>query len=251
MIVEFGVRIAECLRKTVCFPSPPRDSAIPSSEIPNRMTENIAIEAMHRALREARDARKRSESRLIDLESEAAMLRSQIASLDVVIEQTTGALKMAMFPAEYATKAAPPFVGVLAAAPRQTNNVRPQMPTRRPAAPPPTSSYYANDPQVALELEDLEAIEAGTAAQKLNRNSGNIRFNDFRIPQAATIVLREAGEPLHVSEIYARMEEGGFEFRGQHQLITLAVSLSRAKRFRKVAPGTFELEPQYAAGQVA
>ena len=211
------------------------------------MTENIAIEAMHRALREARDARKRSESRLIDLESEAAMLRSQIASLDVVIEQTTGALKMAMFPAEYAVAAAPPAID----APRQATGIRPSVVTaRRPTAPPP-SSYYPNDPQVALELEDLEAIEAGTAAQKLNKNSGNIRFNDFRIPQAATIVLREAGEPLHVSEIYARMEEGGFEFRGQHQLITLAVSLSRAKRFRKVAPGTFELEPQYAAGQVA
>lgn len=214
------------------------------------MTENIAIEAMHRALREARDARKRSESRLIDLESEAAMLRSQIASLDVVIEQTTGALKMAMFPAEYAVAAVPPTVEAPQAAPRQTTGVRPPVTTRRPTAPP-SPSFYANDPQVALELEDLEAIEAGTAAQKLNRNSGNIRFNDFRIPQAATIVLREAGEPLHVSEIYARMEEGGFEFRGQHQLITLAVSLSRAKRFRKVAPGTFELEPQYAAGQVA
>ncbi len=212
------------------------------------MTENIAIEAMHRALREARDARKRSDSRLIDLESEAAMLRSQIASLDVVIEQTTGALKMAMFPSEYAVAAAPPAVEVPVAAPRQV--IRPVMAARRAMASPP-SSYYPNDPQVALELEDLEAIEAGTATQKLNRNSGNIRFNDFRIPQAATIVLREAGEPLHVSEIYARMEEGGFEFRGQHQLITLAVSLSRAKRFRKVAPGTFELEPQYAAGQVA
>ena len=210
------------------------------------MTENIAIEAMHRALREARDARKRSDSRLIDLESEAAMLRSQIASLDVVIEQTTGALKMAMFPSEYAVVAAPPAVE----APRRNTGIRPTMTARRPTAPP-SPSYYANDPQVALELEDLEAIEAGTAAQKLNKNSGNIRFNDFRIPQAATIVLREAGEPLHVSEIYARMEEGGFEFRGQHQLITLAVSLSRAKRFRKVAPGTFELEPQYAAGQVA
>jgi hypothetical protein len=46
-----------------------------------------------------------------------------------------------------------------------------------------------------------------------------------------------------VDEIYRRMSEGGFEFRGQHQLITLAVSLS-SKRFRKVAPGTFELDPK-------
>ena len=214
------------------------------------MTENIAIEAMHRALREARDARKRSESRLIDLESEAAMLRSQIASLDVVIEQTSGALKSAMFPGEYGSGATQPVFERPLAASKQATNTRYAVPPRRPTAPPP-SSYYPNDPQVALELEDLEAIEAGTAAHKLNKNSGNIRFNDFRIPQAATIVLREAGAPLHVSEIYARMEEGGFEFRGQHQLITLAESLSRAKRFRKVAPGTFELDPQYATGQVA
>jgi len=215
------------------------------------MTENIAIEAMHRALREARDARKRSEARLIDLEAEAAMLRSQIASLDLVIEQTSGALKIAMFPSEYATPSAPPMME-RAAPPKQTTAPRAMPPPpRRPGPPPQPVSYYPDEAQVALELEDLEAIEAGTAAQKLNKHSGNIRFNDFRIPQAATIVLREANGPLHVSEIYQRMADGGFEFRGQHQLITLAVSLSRAKRFRKVAPGTFELDPRYAAGQVA
>lgn len=216
------------------------------------MTENIAIEAMHRALREARDARKRSEARLIDLEAEAAMLRSQISSLDLVIEQTSGALKIAMFPSEYGTPVAPPVME-RTAPPKQTSVPRaaPPPPLRRPAPPPQAVSYYPDEEQVALELEDLEAIEAGTAAQKLNKNTGNIRFNDFRIPQAATIVLREASGPLHVSEIYQRMADGGFEFRGQHQLITLAVSLSRAKRFRKVAPGTFELDPRYAAGQVA
>lgn len=215
------------------------------------MTENIAIEAMHRALKEARDAKKRSESRLQDLEAEAAMLRSQITSLDSVIEQTSAALRIALFPTEYAPVAppvAPPQQPVAppAAAPRYAA-------PRRPAAPPPQPvSYYPEESHhVDLELEDLEAIETGIAAQKLDKGSGNVRFNDFRIPQAATIVLREAGRALHVSEIYQRMAEGGFEFRGQHQLITLAVSLSRAKRFRKVAPGTFELDPRYAAGQVA
>lgn len=216
------------------------------------MTENIAIEAMHRALKEARDARKRSESRLQDLEAEAAMLRSQITSLDSVIEQTSAALRCALFPAEYAPIAPPER---MAPPPRQPM-AQPSAPSRyappsRPSAPPPVT-YYAEEPQhVDLELEDLEAIETGIAVQKLDKHSGNVRFNDFRIPQAATIVLREAGHALHVSEIYQRMAEGGFEFRGQHQLITLAVSLSRAKRFRKVAPGTFELDPRYATGQVA
>jgi hypothetical protein len=103
-----------------------------------------------------------------------------------------------------------------------------------------------------IELRASEAeIEAEVAKIERTELSSNVRFNDFRIPQAATIVLREANKPLHVSEIYRRMADGGYEFRGQHQLITLAVSLSRSKRFRKVAPGTFELNPDYQAGQVA
>lgn len=219
----------------------------------SRMTENIAIEAMHRALKEAREARKRSESRLLDLEAEAAMLRSQIASLDMVIEQTSSALRAALFPTEYApVMPAPERV----APPPQQPYTPPPPPqkyaaARRPVATPPNPFASVESQQADWELEDLEAIETGTAAQKLDKSTGNVRFNDFRIPQAATVVLREAGHALHVSEIYQRMAEGGFEFRGQHQLITLAVSLSRAKRFRKVAPGTFELDPRYAAGQVA
>lgn len=216
------------------------------------MTENTAIEAMHRALREARDAKKRIEGRLVDLETEAAMLRSQVSSLDMVIEQTGSALRSALFPSEnfvntlLATPPAPP-VSTPAAAPPQFSTP----PVYAPAPPVVNATNPLESQQAALELDDLEAIEAGLAAQRLHADTGNIRFNDFRIPQAATIVLREAGRALHVSEIYQRMAEGGFEFRGQHQLITLAVSLSRAKRFRKVAPGTFELDPRYATGQVA
>ena len=111
----------------------------------------------------------------------------------------------------------------------------------------PAAAYRSADPSL-LHTADLdEAIEYAHRDEQ----QSNIRFADFRIPQAATIVLREARAPLHVSEIYRRLAEGGFEFRGQHQLITLAVSLSRSKRFRKVAPGTFELDPAYRAGQVA
>lgn len=94
-------------------------------------------------------------------------------------------------------------------------------------------------------------IDEEVAHLHRDEQGSNVRFADFRIPQAATIVLREANEPLHVSEIFRRMAQGGFEFRGQHQQITLAVSLTRSNRFRKVAPGTFELEPAYRNGQVA
>ncbi len=55
------------------------------------------------------------------------------------------------------------------------------------------------------------------------------------------MLLREAGEPLHVNEIYSRLLEGGFNFTGHNPTISIAVSLSRNGRFRKVAPGTFDL----------
>ncbi len=213
--------------------------------------ENTNIESILRTLRENEELKRRSENKLNELEAEASMVRAQIAAYDTVIDQANAAMMALLAPKPRATSY--PTSERTTAPPKQTRAPHSPPPSRpRPTAPPPQPvSYYPDEDQMELELEDLEAIEAGTAAQRLNKNTGNVRFNDFRIPQAATIVLREAGRPLHVSEIYQRMAEGGFEFRGQHQLITLAVSLSRAKRFRKTAPGTFELNPQYLTGQVA
>jgi hypothetical protein len=67
------------------------------------------------------------------------------------------------------------------------------------------------------------------------------RFMDRTIPQAVTLLLREEGGPLHVNELYNRLLEGGFKFTGQNPTISIAVSLNRNTRFRKVAPGTFDL----------
>jgi hypothetical protein len=67
------------------------------------------------------------------------------------------------------------------------------------------------------------------------------RFMDRTIPQAVTMLLREEGGALHVNEIYNRLLEGGFRFTGQNPTISVAVSLNRNTRFRKTAPGTFDL----------
>ncbi len=67
------------------------------------------------------------------------------------------------------------------------------------------------------------------------------RFTDRTITQACTLLLREASSPLHVNELYNLLVNGGFEFKGNNPTISIAVSLNRNRRFRKVAPGTFEL----------
>src|SRR5215471_2926596 len=191
----------------------------PQSPIPNHMIDNTTLASLQRSLAEYRDAKRKTKTRLAEIEAEAEMLRSQLTTIDAIIEQTETALRKVLFPADYRADSRTDF----------------------------HADSRTGHRSGAYEVE----IEAEVAKLQRNEESSNVRFNDFRIPQAATVILREANSALHVSEIYRRMAEGGFEFRGQHQLITLAVSLSRSKRFRKVAPGTFELNPEYQAGQVA
>ncbi len=69
----------------------------------------------------------------------------------------------------------------------------------------------------------------------------NSRFNDRTITQSCTLLLREAQGPLHVNELYRRLIAGGMKFKGNNPTISVAVSLSRNKRFCKVDPGTFDL----------
>src|ERR671929_14731 len=73
------------------------------------------------------------------------------------------------------------------------------------------------------------------------------RFFERTISYAAAVLLRESNGSLHVNEIYNRLLEGGFQFTGQNPTISIAVSLNRNRRFRKVAPGTFDLTIRDAA----
>jgi hypothetical protein len=195
------------------------------------MLNDTALASLQRSLSEYREAKRKTKTRLAEIEAEAEMLRSQLATIEAIIEQTEIALRKVLFPSDYSSSRADSQNDNRSAAYDNDNR----------------SAAYDIAPYRPSEAE----IEAEVAKLQQNEEAGNVRFNDFRIPQAATVILREASSALHVSEIYRRMAEGGFEFRGQHQLITLAVSLSRSKRFRKVAPGTFELNPEYQAGQVA
>ena len=80
-----------------------------------------------------------------------------------------------------------------------------------------------------------------------NVQANSDRFADRTIPQCVTMLLREEGAPLHVNEIYNRLQEGGFKFTGANPTISIAVSLNRNTRFRKISPGTFDLMIRDAA----
>ncbi len=205
------------------------------------------------------EERLRIQTELEGHERKAASCREQLRASDRMIEQATAELQNAIalsgsqISGPYDPRSREPRTHERydqrrdsRYGPREEDRYDPryERPGYREAEPP---SYRASSPQPVRPRDIDEALET------LHRNEegSNVRFADFRIPQAATIVLREANEPLHVKQIFHRMLLGGFEFRGEHQQITLAVSLTRSSRFRKVAPGTFELDPAYRTGQVA
>lgn len=189
------------------------------------MANETLIARLEQSLRQSRAARTRLSARLAELESESDIIRAELAEMDTLAGQTEAAIF------------------------RLLSNVM-----SGPATPVGTTSV--GELQVELERRLAEA-ELGRPQTPMQRHyvpqiKSNIeaitdRFFDRTIPQAATMILREAGEPLHVNEIYNRLMEGGFSFTGHNPTISIAVSLNRNTRFRKVAPGTFDLVIKDAA----
>jgi hypothetical protein len=70
---------------------------------------------------------------------------------------------------------------------------------------------------------------------------GKSKYAGMSVPQAALALLKEAGRPMHAKDIYLKLLEGGVRIRGKTPVTSVAISLKRDKRFRKVAPNTFEL----------
>lgn len=67
------------------------------------------------------------------------------------------------------------------------------------------------------------------------------KYAGLSVPQATFLLLKEAGKPLHAKEIYQKLTEGGVRIRGKTPVTSVAISLSRDRRFKKIAPNTFTL----------
>src|SRR5215470_6643321 len=120
------------------------------------MINDTALASLQRSLGEYREAKRKTKTRLAEIEAEAEMLRSQLATIDAIIEQTEVALRKVLFPADYPNSRAD----------SQLDN---------------RSGAYEIAPYRPSEVE----IEDEVAELQRNEQAGNVRFNDFRIPQAA------------------------------------------------------------------
>jgi hypothetical protein len=206
----------------------------------DRPSDNL-IARLEQNLRQSRAARMHLSARLRELEAEADTVRTELAEMDNLASQTEAAIYRLLSSVLAANNLSSEFSSGLpsdaeleaamrqsSAPPRmQTQEIRhqpvPQVEVRRPAV-----------PEVDVRRQPIPMVRSNVEAI-------SDRFMDRTIPQAVTMLLREEGAALHVNEIYNRLLEGGFKFTGANPTISIAVSLNRNGRFRKIAPGTFDL----------
>jgi hypothetical protein len=192
--------------------------------VPN---ENL-LARFEQSLRQSRAARMHLAARLRELEAEADSVRAELAEMDLLTSQTEAAiyrlLSSVLGSSGNLVTGLPSDAELEAAMSRESQPARAHTPVER-------------RPQIPLVRNNVEALSD--------------RFMDRTIPQAVTLLLREEGGALHVNEIYNRLLEGGFKFTGQNPTISVAVSLNRNSRFRKVAPGTFDLVMRDASSKAS
>src|SRR5690348_5000265 len=176
------------------------------------MQDDTVIIALSNQLNQARASRRQAQLRIEQIEQEVRHLRSQIDDDDQTIVRAQSALRILLGGFDEEQKIS-------------DHQVSPKEPIRNSETRSP-SSQVPRSPKPSVH-RDVEIK--------------SMRFSELKIPQAALILLRESGGPMHVNELYNLMLENGFHFGGDNHLISLAVSLNRNPRFRKVGPGTFDL----------
>jgi hypothetical protein len=197
------------------------------------LNENL-ISTLEQSLRQTRNAQNRLVARLRELETESDSLRQEIQALENSASQTEQAIYslLATMRSGKPTWQAPPQQHLT----YKEDDYQPE--ARQPMRPQNNNQNqqnYNNNP-VAYINNPRNIPSATSHIEPVSQ-----RFSDRTITQACTLILRESGRALHVNELYNSLCAGGFSFSGNNPTISIAVSLNRNRRFRKVAPGTFDL----------
>ena len=189
------------------------------------MANETLIARLEQSLRQSRGARTRLSARLAEIEAEAEIIRAELIEMDTLAGQTEAAIfrLLSNVMSGPSTQVGTTSVGEL------------EIELQRRLA------------QAELSGHPLPQQRHNVPVMRNDIEPTSDRFFDRTIPQATTMILREANGPLHVNEIYNRLLDGGFSFTGHNPTISIAVSLNRNSRFRKVAPGTFDLVIRDAA----
>ena len=203
------------------------------------MDENL-IATLEQSLRQTRNAQQRLITRLNEVEAEANRLRQEIEALENSAAQTEQAIYSLLatmrsgqqnwnLPKNFQVDDDYDIPQDIKRSPRMNQNNYGNQNQNRPS-----NNYRNNTISYINNSRNIPSIAP-------NIEPVSHRFSDRTITQACTLLLREYQRPLHVNELYNMLVAGGMEFKGENPTISIAVSLNRNRRFRKVAPGTFDL----------
>lgn len=198
------------------------------------LDENL-IATLDQILRQTRQAQSRVLAKLRDAEHEVERLREEIQVLENSALQTESAIDSLLVMRS----------GTRTGSVGSSMRIEEEYDTRRDLRP-------SVDQRTAKKSDKAANPRESNTVTYINRSHGvpsrdnniepiSFRFADRTITQACTLLLREAGNPLHVNELYNLLVAGGMQFKGNNPTISVAVSLNRNRRFRKVGPGTFDL----------
>src|SRR5688572_30351966 len=208
------------------------------------LDENL-IATLEQSLRQTRNAQSRLMARLREVEFESERLKEEIQALENSAAQTESAIDSLLVTMRSGNRSL-----------NFGNTVRIEDDYDRRPEP-------RKRPSTAQKSQPPQAYRPANSVAYINQNRGGVpsrtnnieplshRFADRTITQACTLLLREAGQPLHVNELYNLLVAGGMQFKGNNPTISVAVSLNRNRRFKKVGPGTFDLVIRDAASRAA
>lgn len=202
------------------------------------LDENL-IATLETSLRQTRNAQNRLLARLRDVEEESKHLRQEIEALENSAAQTEKAMDSLLVTMRSGNRSFS-----IGNSMRIEDDYGESREYRRPVRKQPRQSSQQGNRSGSVAYFNQSR---GIPSISTNIEPISHRFSDRTITQACTLLLRESGKPLHVNELYNLLVAGGMEFKGNNPTISIAVSLHRNRRFRKVEPGTFDLVMREAA----
>lgn len=211
------------------------------------MLDANLIATLEKGLQETRNVQMRLMGRLREVEVEGERLRGEIQALENSASQTESMIDSLLVTMRSAGRPADDLS--VGSREQQETERMPLFPNRPDAA----GSSYAELSKRPLVANNVSVFsqKRGVPSRGNNIEAVSHRFADRTITQACTLLLREAGQPLHVNELYNLLVAGGMEFKGNNPTISVAVSLNRNRRFKKVGPGTFDLMIRDASSRAA
>lgn len=212
--------------------------------------ENL-IATLEQSLRQMRQSRSQKMRRLREIEGEVESLRQEIQMLDSSAKQIETTMHSLLF----SSRGNRPDVGKKYSVENDMQDYdlddMDELPPMKHSAKSMSQNPYAASRSVVQMRHSDGGNKHTIPPINPDVEIKSHRFSDRTITQACTILMREAGRPLHVNELYNRLLENGFIFTGNNPTISIAVSLNRNRRFRKVAPGTFDLVMRDASQAVS